>query len=478
MDDKAPYTPETPQPQPGAMPGNNSVIYGAPNGVVGTPKKGLGRGRVLAIAGAATVLVLGAGGYLVGYYIPNRPANVYKTALGNTAKGYDQLVTYLDDKELVEKSKTYEYEGDFKVESADFATDGTFRLKSDSKNTTFGGDIGMGTTRVEVEGMAKDAANSDSPDLYLKVKGITGLGESFGMAQLDALNDQWIAVDHTFLDTYVKQIEQAGGIQEGKGLTTPKQEDMVDAAKAVGTVSKKYLFATDDANAVLEMKEFVGKEEVDGKSTNHYKVAADKANLKAFVKALGESLDKSKLNAWAKDAYGKNLSEVLNVEGMQKSVDGIKDGDTFDVWVNTKTKLVHKFRFTEKENTKNYFELGLNYDGGDEKPLFLNVGSETDGQNTTAKFVLTLNTATDAAKGDIDITTDDGESQNVFTVNLEGKPGTGAVAVEAPEGAISLSEALALIGLDGYLDLLTQSLSGAIAEQTATGELAPLSITQ
>lgn len=473
MDTKNPQSPETSQ---STAPGNTVIYSSAPNGGTsnGMPQRKPGKGRLLAIAGAAAVVVLGTAGYVFGFYLPNKPENVFNTALTNTGKGYDELVAYLEDKEVQEKFNQTDTSGTFKLESASFSTDGSFKASGDDKNGTFSGDIGLGPTRLTVEGVAKDVEASESPDVYLKLGGIKGLGANFGMPQLDTLDSQWIMFDHSLLDSYLNMAQTAAGTEVTDDMAAPTQEQVADAARAVGESSKRYVFTDDTAASVFKMKEYVGAETVDGKETNHYKVNISKANLKAYIKDLGGKLDASKLNDWSKSSYDQSLSELMDIEGMQQSVDDIKDTDTFDMWVNKDTKLIHKVRFSDTKNpAQNYLEVGLNYAGGDEMPFFLNLRVNEDGTDMTGTLKFSINTKTDVVKVVADI---DDESENAVALNIsfEVKPGTGDASPEVPTGAISLSEALARIGLDGYLELFNQSLEEAALQ----AELAPFSIEQ
>jgi hypothetical protein len=465
MDNSQNSTPQVPQ---GGTQGN--VYFGTGPG--GTVKHTPSRTKLLAIAGAATILVLGGGGYVLGYYIPNRPVNVYKSALANTGNGYDQLVGYASDDKVAAKFQNTEAIGTYKVESADFSTDGSFKAHVDDKNATFSGDIGLGTTRLSLEGLVKDADSSNSPDTYLKVGGIKGLGAQMGVPELDTLDNQWVTIDHTLLDNLSKQVESSQGLESSQsGMTTPKEADVVEAAKVVGEQSKKYLFTSNKDNSVLVMDSFVGKETIDGKQTNHYKVKADKAHLKTFVEELGKALDKTKLNDWTKSSYDKSLSEVIDIKAMLKQADSIKSGDTFDVWVNTETKMIHKIRFADKKDSdKNYMEFGLNYSSGAEKPFFINVADTADGTESTGKFGITLNTDKNTVKLDFKVDEMSGEAMSKLSMNMELKPASGKVDATAPGDAISLSEALQRVGLGGYLDALSQGGLSQGLETTAGSE--------
>jgi hypothetical protein len=425
-------------------------------GIIIAPAKP-SRRKLFVLVGAAVVLVAALAAYAFAYYLPNKPENVWRSALDNTSKGYQKLLDYAADDKLSKQYEVADLDGTFAYSSDGLETDGTLKVKSDDKNATFSGDLGIGLTRVNFDGVVKDAANSDSPDMYVKVDGIKGLGSLAGIPQLDALDSQWITLDHTFFDSFVAD-------EEGAGFTMPSKADVVEAAEVVGKVSDKYLFTTNKADAVLDMREYVGTEKLDGKDTKHFKVKANKANLKRYLEELGKELDKTKLNDWAEETFDKPLSKQLNLEDAIKAADDLKGDETFDAWVNTKTKLLHKVRFTDAKNPKdNYLDLVLNYDGGNTLPFSLT----THGKDAVATLDMSVNMDTNVVKlsADMEDGAEDTASTGSFDFTI--KPGSGKVEAEAPEGAISLLEALSLIGLDEYLNLLTGSIEGALQEDTS-----------
>jgi hypothetical protein len=447
-------------PQPGSQqPGHLYYDTAQGGGMVGGAAGKHGNKRKLfAIAGVSALVVLMGGGYVFGYYLPNKPENVFNTALQNTGKGYDELVKYASNDDVAKKFKNFEADVTFKGSGGGFSTDGKIKAHSDGKNSTFSGDVGLATTRLTFDGVVKDADNSDSPDLFFKVGGIKGMGSLYGVPGLDSLDNQWITIDHSLLDTYGQQLSAAQGLdtQDKDALAMPKEQDVVDAANVLGKEADKYLFSTDDSTAVLKNDSFVGKETVDGKATNHYKVSANKDHLKAFAKELGTELDKTNLSKWTKEHYKKSLSEVLDTKSMEESADKVKSSDKFDLWVNTKTKLVHKVRFSDKKDAaKNYYEFGLNYAGGPEKPFFFTLADNKDGVEGKGTFGLTLNTDTNVIKFNID-GADEGDDGFKLKLNATYKPSTAKVDAKAPEGAMSLNEAMSAVGLGDYMSLLDQ----------------------
>jgi hypothetical protein len=446
---------QTPQPP---VSGGNTPIPQVSNGLPTTGpasfssgKNGLNRRKkVLIGAGVAAAVVLGAAGYVFGYYLPNQPSNVYGRALSNTSKGYDKLIEYTGDKALAKKFETVAMSGKMSVAGEGLSGDGSFTGKADNKgNGTLSGDFGMSGIRLNFEGLMKDVESSESPDVYFKIKGLKGIDQLAGTT-LEQFDDKWVFLDHTFFDTYA---QQAVG-EKSAQLTAPTQEQVMDAAKKVGEVNKRYLFTDDESKAVFKMKEYKGREAVDGKDTMHYVVEADKDRLKTYVDELGKALDSSKLNDWATDSYKKKLSEVVEVNQLKDEVSDIKD-NTFDMWVNTKTKMIHKIRMQSAADK--YTEIGLNYDGGDEYPFFI---SSKEGKEDY-KLTLALNTKTDTVKLDLYGKTS-GQNEMTIKASVELKPGTGDVNVTAPSDVMPFMEALG--GVMGAAMFGSGSLEGTATD--------------
>lgn len=453
------FTPASaPPPPPPGSPQQSTI---EPNGMPGVgviPPQKPSRRKLFVIVGAATVFVAGLATYAFAYYLPNKPENVWQSALSRTGEGYQRLVDYASSDKVAKRYKTADVEGAFTYDSEGFATDGTIKASMDDKNGTFSADMGLGITRLTLDGVVKDAANSDSPDLYVKTGGIKGLGALYGLPQLDSLDGQWITLDHSFFDSFIQGSESVA-------FGMPTDEDVTGAAEVLGRVSNKYLFTADKSNAVLAMREYVGKEQVDGKETMHYKVAVNKTNLTRYLEELGTELDKTTLNDWAQSSYSKSLSELLELEEAQKAAGRLNGSEPIDAWVNTKTKMLRQVRFADtKQPDTNYAELIFDYDGGDELPFGLNVRSTVDETDVTASFDLTLNMDTDimTLKGDIKDDAETTKSTGSFDLTI--KPGSGDVAAEVPAGAISLSEALNMIGLNEYFNSLLGQVEASLQE--------------
>lgn len=411
----AAMSPSTPQPQP--TPAND-------------PKK---KRLLIALVIAFVVLLGGSAAAYFGYYLPNTPENAWNKALDNTAAGYDRLVTYADENK---DQKAGTVKGSYKVDAAELVVDGNIDVKYDEKNSATKIDAGFSGTRFDLELLTNIPDNSKNPDIYAKVSGLKGLDQLLGEQgagvgeALASFDNQWYVIDHTLLDQIEKSSAQAN---EGDDLPTLDQNDIKAVAEAVGKVNREYLFTKDESKAVLVRKENLGKEELDGRSVQHYKAGYNKDHLKAYVTALANELKNTDLKPYITDD---------SVNQLQKDIDSLKGDEQAEVWVDLGTKMFRKIRFADSQNKANYVDVMLNYNGGDELPFAIDFVSSDKGSEGTVTVGLTLNTKTDVIK--FAAKADGKENDQPIKFNLDATltPGSEKVEFTKPENAKSLLEAL------------------------------------
>lgn len=345
----------------------------------------------LSVIGATFLLLGGGAGAYFGLVVPNKPENIWKKALQNTSKGYDALVV---DSQKRTESKGALVKGTFKFDYPEIVTDGSFESKIYEKNSNTKIDIGGAGTRVSFEVLTNVPTNSKNPDIYLKSQGLDGIGKLAGNDEsgigeyLRTFDNKWYVIDHTLLDQLQKESPNTA--------TTPEltKAEILAIEEAFGRVNRDYLFSTAPDKAVLKIAESIGKEKRDDRSVYHYKVSYNKDNLKKYLTALRDEMKKTKLG----EIYKDELNDTKSFDEMLASIDKADDKKTVDVWVDTKTKLIRTVRFTDEKNKDNYFDVGLNYNGGDELPFVFKVHSKEDGMETNVEVVLTLNSKKDDAK--------------------------------------------------------------------------------
>lgn len=393
-----------------------------------------GKKRKLFVGGlVAALLLMGAGaGAYYGVVVPNQPENVWKTALNRTADGYDKLVvSATEDKKI----KGYDIAGNYKLEGS-FATDGTIEGYTNGNDLVLKADVGAVTTRINAEVRTIKTPNSLNPDIYVKATGLKGLGDIAGPgSSLESLENQWYVIDHTLLDNL-----QSGVVEGAKPTDSLTRDDIKQIAQAVGEVNKEYLLTTDANKAVLKVVKNVGKEQQDGRSVYHYEVGLDKAHTKAYLTALTDRLQKTPLT---KMLEGKTIKEAINLDSILDQVEKYKESDTADVYVDMDTKLIRTIRLTDRENDKNYLDLGLHYTGGDQLPFVIALHSNEAGQSGELTLKIDTNLKTNVSEMNLkfDQPANGADSPHAKgTAKITIKSNNNPKPVTKPDGAKSLNE--------------------------------------
>lgn len=439
-----PVTPTEPatvpnEPTPPANQGQGIVTGGAEPLFTMEPKK---RSKKIAIIAAASVVLLavaGAGFYF-GYYTNSKLA--YDQALNNSGKALDEITNELTAKPQV-AYKGYTGSGTYKYDSASYSTDGNLSFKSDTENSEFKFDVGVGVTRVEIELRGMKSASSN-PDIYFKAGGIRGLGDMVGPefgAITTKYDNKWIVIDHTLLDNAQKQL-----IAADSGMP-PTSEQIVSAVNNFSDVNRQYLFSTDEDKAVATIKNDYGMKTVDGRKVFHYEVGVNKPNLKKYIAAQETALKNSKLNDYIKqNDYTKSVENYF--DDAIKSVDEIKATDTVDMYVDANKRIIYKFtKVTDTKNpAMNFVDVGFDYKGGDELPFFVKGVSKEGDTTSKIDMKLTANASTKLVTFKLNFE-DDSTDKIKVTTDLKFQPSTSTVTIAKPTGAVPLATLFEELGL-------------------------------
>lgn len=390
-----------------------------------------GRKRLF-LAGLVVFVLLGLVGYVFAFYIPNKPENVWKSAMTNTGKAYDMLTEYAT---KTRDAKGLKVDGSYAIKG-DTVADGSFSGESNGSDSQVTGKFSISGLKLGFDLRSLKAAGNSS-DLYFKFTGLQGLGALLGGGDPEvtsifgSLNNQWFVIDHTLLQQY-------GGGSTGSQFTRADVKNLLDA---IGTPSKDYVFTGDTDKSVLEVKSIVGSEEKAGRDTYHYKVGVNEAHLRTYAQALCESLKKDKI--------GKVLLQFQSGSDCKTLADDVKvdSGDTFDAWVDKRTKLVHVVRLQDKANAKNYMEISQDYQGGSSLPMGLHYHTDESGSvmDVTLTATLDMDANTLAMNGNIQAA---GSVTMSGTFKLNVAPSNDPnLKVTKPANAKSFAELLNSLGL-------------------------------
>lgn len=405
------------------------------------PHLGGGSKKLKVIIAALIILLAGGAAAYFLYYVPNKPSNVWKTALTRSGKGYDNLVAYATKTKNI---NAVDVTGTFKT-TGDIAADGTL-------SGGFGDGNGKLTVSASAMGLKTGldllwikSANS-TPDIYFKLSGVKGLGDMVvsltgaqNFKKLNDVNDQWYLIDHSLFDQF------ASGSNSTPQLSS---KDVNDFLTKVGNTSKKYLFTGDTSKSSLVLKQYLGSEVQEGRKVYHYKIGYNKQNLKAYFKELCSDIDSSKLQSFGSffDASG-----TLGCESQTYSyADQLNGNETADAWVDKSTKLIHKIRFPERTQQQNYFEVGQNYTGGDNFPFFVNFHSKDSTDTSSGSIQLTLNEKTNSVTL-VGSAKTEGSSSSSGNISLQIKPAPSAPSIKAPSNSKNILQLVSDLGLGQLL---------------------------
>lgn len=418
----------------GTVIGHNDQEIAAP-----TRRKWLGKRVVIPVA-AVFVLLGGSAAAYLGYYVPNKPENVWKTALSRTGKGYQKLSDYIVGYGKT-ASKGETYSGSLKF-SGGFTADGSFQGTSDGANSQTAGSFSTSGINAKFD-LRTIQSPAGSPDVYFKLDGLQGLGDLLGggdptyTSLINGINGNWYFVDHSLINQYASQ---------ASGSDNLTSTDLKNFLNAIYTPTNSFVFNADPTKAVLVVKQTIGKEKQDSRNVIHYKVGVNKDNLKDYNNALCDSMSNNKI---FKLLSGSDPSALASCKDTS-DIDRIKDSDTADIWVDTHTKLIHRVRFTlDSGATKSNLDIGQDFQGGDEMPFFLDYKQSGQDSTVTIHADLKLNTSTNklSIDGTFNATGRTASDKENGEIKFNLQPRGGNLKVENPANAKNVIQLLNDLGI-------------------------------
>ncbi len=450
--------PEVPgvQPEPAVLtaPDAGSIPPASPFVPQSNPKSKKSK-KYLWVGAMTLAVLLLLGGYAFAIYLPNTPSHVYSSSLANTGLALDKLLDYSKQQQQANYTSV-SFNGKVNVKSPGGSFDATVKGSGDKNNASVQASGDFLGEQLSADVRVVTAKGNTSPDVYLQVSGVKKFLDAEGLSSLGKLDGQWIAIDHTIIDTYKSTLQQdlksTTGSDVAGATNLPTYTQAQDAAQKVQAVNKQYLFTSDSSKAVLTNEQYLSKATVNGQTLYHYKVGYNKTHLQQYVTALGQALDSSQLNDWSKQANnGKRLSEVMNLDALHDSINSANGKYTFDIWANKGTKLISKVAFTDPKS-KDVVAISQDYTGGSKYPLGLSFSGKNDaGDQEKGALNITLDSATNK----VAVTFSDNTKSSDGTTNVSGNfnvtPSKSPVTVVAPKGAKSVIDILNSYGLGGLV---------------------------
>jgi len=405
----------------------------------------------LLLAGIATVMIAVAG-YVFLFYIPNLPENVWNSGLDRSGQALTSATSRVTSKDMVNTYTKSAFDGTFSYSSGSNSVSGTATAKVDSTGATadvtssFSTD-GAAEKKLEAQFIVNQPKDKLYPTLYLKFNGLANLGLGDMGSFLSAYDNKWISID----EEYFKDLGVTPA-DAGKADQQVTAQDVADAAKSAIDTTSEYVLTSNSSKAVFERQSFVGKEKTDGVDTYHYKVGINIDHARAYCQAVTTAYLKTNLakkvipDAAERDSQAKKAPDDCKSDITKEDV----AKSTYDLWMDTKYKVIYKMRVTETAHPKNYTEIGQKYDGSDTLHFFSKgVTQEEEGVATngatTSNFALTFDINTKTATVAVGMTGGEkpasGDSTD-FKATMNSKPYQGTVDTSKPSGATPIQDIL------------------------------------
>lgn len=433
-------TPTTPTPQASWPPTDQQPFVTAPQ------KTGKKKFIVIAIIVGIIVAIAGSV-YAFAFYIPSRPENIWNSGInrsGQALKGLVQKTSEQIDNESYAKSEvTLDVAASVQGQSFSGSINGKFDQTGTNSKLTLASNSDQIDLDLSADIISRIAEGQQLPDSYVRVQGLKKLAAMDLLPpKLSTFDNKWIAIEADYLESVLSPQEIEAQQEQ---LTSDDYNELANAALEP-TLDR--VFSTEPSKAVFENREFVGKEDVDGKSAYHYKVGINTANYVSYCKALVDSIMST--NAFTKTPYADKDNVESQKQQAHQSCDNIGEDvdpeNVFDLWIDAKQKIIYKIRLTDEEQPGAYLDLGQNYDGGDNIEFFAHFHDNSS--LTDAHVTLSTNIKDGDTTGKITVESKSEAFPYNMSITLNAKPYDGEIDTTTPQPTIPVEKVLRALGLN------------------------------
>lgn len=406
-------------------------------------KQKLNKSKKLPILIGAGLFIVAVAGFVFGYYIPNQPENMYSRAIDRTGSAIDELVLQATEAEQLDQlgrmqlSGNMKYTDDAGTYTADFSSQYESGTSDHSVNVT------NKDNREEEEAVFGFSLITDSiddsrfPDIFFQIRNVEALGLSGFIPGITEYDSQWIEISSQYLEENVGEFLAEAEDEQLEDITL---EDYADAVRVLTQKTTERMFSSGD-DGLLELDEFAGDEEINGMRTYRYSVNINQDNAYEYCEEISRAVvDLDLFNQLSVSLSEDELAEQVEqaIDDCQSSVDDIIEDTDIEMWVDRSTRLIHKFRFSEKDDNQEYLEIGQRFNGGDTIDLFF--VSNSGERKTRAETATTVNFEDNTSNITVNAenTSDDFLRAYEMTLTIDIQPLDSSITVERPADSVSI----------------------------------------
>lgn len=386
---------------------------------------------------AAALVLAGAVAGVFGWYIPNRPENVYRTGLDRTGQMIEQLDEqfvavneivassgFEMDGEMAVRVEEVSFDGNMSLRSSDGSSETKIHIASEVDDDSFGMNLSLG-----FDAITDIADGNEYPDFFFRLRG-EELLSSF-LPTLGELSDQWVHVQADFIDELIDEL----GEEMDEAVDQDEVSGYMELAQDVGKTINEYVFTSDD-KSIVQLDEIVGAEERNGISTYRYDISINQENVEPLCTELYDTINESAFIRSQLAGFDE-LSDEDRDENIAECLSSLQDFDdevNMTMWVDRSTKMIHQLRFEDDDDFR--LEVGQTYDRSDEFDVFMRAGDD----EAELDLVMTIDNAAPSITMAFDMWLDEMADNDEFKVSMTMEPFDGSVEIERPTDTIDVEE--------------------------------------
>jgi hypothetical protein len=420
----------------------------------------------LLIAGIVLIILLSAG-YVFGFYLPNRPENVWQTGINRSGDVIEKLTSEVTSADALQEIKKSELSinGNITVPEGTFSANLLAKYDETKLDAQLNVTLQEEDINLTANLLAEMTEGQRFPDTYIKMKGFSGLGLESLLPGVNTLEDQWIAITAVYLEELASESIELDSITTEFNTDAITANDISELSQALTQTSNEYLFTTDEDKAVLRNNQFVARENIEGTDAFHYHVSLNANNSARYCSELAKNIMST--NAFKKiaEANDEEISELISEASKEcESIkDEIDEEEVFSMWIDAKYKLIHRLRFYENSvDSDAYMDIGQTYKGGDELTFFADF-SNLEKNINEAMLTLTSNFKTLTTEGEFILSGQSEGEQYGGKLNIKLQPHSDNIDTTRPENAIDIE--------DAFMQILGTSASSLLGSPNFRGSI-------
>lgn len=428
-------------PQPGSLTADQSAhLPGQPTSThLGVNQKNSGKKQGWKKRAPLIAIVLffvGAIAGVFGYYIPNRPENVYRTGLDRTGQMMSQLDEQFAAIDEIASSDGFQMDGSINTQMEEGTISGTMSSRagesSSETNIDVSGEIGDDSFGMNInlgfDIITDIVEGNEYPDVFFKVRG----GELLSMIspQIAQYDEQWVHAEASFIEETLSEL-----IDDFESEDEGAAEGWLELIDDLGDVVADYVL-TSDEKGILELDEIVGAEERNDTRTYRYNVSINRDNTEEFCTELFDTIGQSSfVQSQLSSTIELNDEDRDNqISDCVASFADFYDDVDITMWIDRSTKLIHQLRFEDDDGFT--LEVGQTYDGSDKFDLFINAFDD----EMDMRLTITVNNAAPSVAVNLDIELEEMADDDEFTMQMSVEPFDESVEIERPSDTITLEQ--------------------------------------